>query len=110
LPAGPRSLRSELAEDLLDAPRTGLGGLGLSSAPARLASIGGWAAVQRYYRPEFGLSLAKLRTSREARLALFLIYYRSLASLPWQPVDEHLLRDDGECARARSLAQLRLVA
>jgi hypothetical protein len=81
-----------------------------SSAPARLASIGGWAAVQRYYRPEFGLSLGKLRTSREARLALFLIYYRSLASLPWRPVDEHLLRDDGESVPAHSTEQLRFAA
>ena len=66
-----------------------------SSAPARLASIGGWDAVQRYYRPEFGLSFAKLRRSRAARLALFLCRYRSLAGLPWQPVDEGLFPDDG---------------
>lgn len=67
-----------------------------SSAPARLASVGGGEAVQRYYRPEFGLSFAKLRRSRAARLALFLGRYRSLAGLPWQPVDEGLLPDDGD--------------
>lgn len=81
-----------------------------SSAPARLASIGGWDAVRRYYRPEFGLSLAKLRTSREARLALFLMRYRQVAGVPVQPFDEHLLRDDGERVPAQSSAQLRLVA
>lgn len=44
-----------------------------------LASIGGWEAVQRYCCPEFGLSLAKLRRSREASLALFLMHYGQIA-------------------------------
>lgn len=80
-----------------------------SSAPARLASIGGWAAVRRYYRPEFGLSLAKLRTSREARLALFLMRYRQIAGAPVPPIDEAQLRDDGEQVLANP-AQLRFAA
>jgi hypothetical protein len=78
-----------------------------SSAPARLAGIGGWDAVRRYNDPAFGLSLAKLRRSREARLALFLGVYQRIAGQPWQPIDEALLRDDD--ARPDTFAiQLRL--
>lgn len=81
-----------------------------SSAPARLASVGGWDAVCRYYDPAFGLSLAKLRRSREARLALFLMRYRQIAGAQVQPFDEALLHDDGARATAQPPAQLRLVA
>lgn len=80
-----------------------------SSAPARLASLGGWDAVRRYYEPAFGLSLAKLARSREARLALFLMRYQQVAGQPWQPVDEALLRDD-DAQPAPNPAQLRLAA
>jgi hypothetical protein len=80
-----------------------------SSAPARLASLGGWDAVRRYYDPDFGLSLAKLRKSREARLALFLLHYKQIAGQLWQPVDETLLRDDG-AQPVQNPAQLRLAA
>ncbi|MEI7773090.1 MAG: hypothetical protein WCI67_24080 [Chloroflexales bacterium] len=80
-----------------------------SSAPARLAGIGGWDAVRRSYDPAFGLALAKLRRSREARLALFLMRYRQIAGQPWRPVDETLLRDDG-AQPAPNPAQLRLAA
>lgn len=81
-----------------------------SSAPARLASVGGWGAVCRYYDPAFGLSLAKLRQSREARLALFLMRYRQITGALVQPIDEALLHDDGARAPAQPPAQLRLVA
>lgn len=80
-----------------------------SSAPARLASLGGWDSVRRYYDPAFGLSLAKLRRSREGRLALFLMRYRQIASQAWQPIDEALLRDDG-AQPMQDPAQLRLAA
>jgi hypothetical protein len=78
-----------------------------SSAPARLASLGGWDAVRRYYDPAFGLSFIKLRRSREARLALFLMRYRQIAGQPWQPIDEALLRDD-DAQPIQNPAQLRL--
>lgn len=80
-----------------------------SSAPARLASVGGWEAVRRYYDPAFGLSLTKLRRSREARVALFLMHYRQNAGQPWQPIDESLLRDD-DAQPVQNPAQLRLAA
>lgn len=80
-----------------------------SSAPARLASVGGWDAVCRYYNPAFGLPPMKLRSSREAQLAMFLCYYRRLAGLPWRPVDEALLRDDN-LQRAEAARQLMLAA
>lgn len=80
-----------------------------SSAPARLASVGGWEAVRRYYHPEFGLSFAKLRRSRAARLALFLMHYCQIAGTTLQPIDETLLADDGAAAPPMS-AQLQLAA
>lgn len=80
-----------------------------SSAPARLAAIGGWAAVERYFDPAFGISLAKLRVSREARLALFLLHYRRMAGQPWHAIDETLLHDDARQPTATA-DQLRLAA
>ncbi|MEN9938342.1 MAG: hypothetical protein RLZZ387_4921 [Chloroflexota bacterium] len=67
-----------------------------SSGPARLATTGFDHAIARSYCPDYVLSIAKLRRSREARLAYHLIAYRARVGLPWQHVDEALLLDDRE--------------
>jgi hypothetical protein len=67
-----------------------------SSAPARLAATGFDHAIARSYCEAYGVSVAKLRRSREARLAYHLIDYRARVGLAWQCVNESALLDDRE--------------
>lgn len=67
-----------------------------SSGPARLAMTGFDHGIARSYCAAYGLSIAKLRRSREARLAYHLAAYRARVQLPWQRVDEAALLDDRE--------------
>ncbi|MEI7642967.1 MAG: hypothetical protein WCJ55_01540 [Chloroflexales bacterium] len=69
-----------------------------SSGPARMALIGFERGIARAYTDAYGLSISKLRRSREARLAYHVADYRSRVGLPWQPVDAAALRDDRELA------------
>lgn len=69
-----------------------------SSGPARLALVGFEKGIGTAYTDAFGLSVAKLRRSREARLAYHLAAYRSRVALPWQRIDEAALLDDREIA------------
>ncbi|NNJ12117.1 hypothetical protein EKD04_017440 [Chloroflexales bacterium ZM16-3] len=64
-----------------------------SSGPIRAAAFG-WQNIAPNYSPQYGLSPAKLKRSREARLAFFLMQLRDRVCLPWTPTDEALLRDD----------------
>lgn len=74
-------------------PDWALSGWGLvqstdSSGPARMAALGGWNAIERRYRPEYGLSPDALHNNRYARLAYWIIAYRDRLGLTWAPVDE----------------------
>ncbi len=64
-----------------------------SSGPIRAAAFG-WQNIAPNYSPQYGLSPAKLKASREARLAFFLSQLRDRVGLPWICADEALLRDD----------------
>ncbi len=63
-----------------------------------MALIGFERGIARAYTDAYGLSITKLRRSREARLAYHVADYRSRVGLPWQPVDAAALRDDRELA------------
>lgn len=69
-----------------------------SSGPARLALIGFDQGIGRAYTDAYGLSIAKLRRSREARLVYHVADYRARVGLPWQRVDAEALLDDRELA------------
>ena len=69
-----------------------------SSGPARLALIGFDQGIGRAYTDAYGLSVAKLRRSREARLVYHVADYRARVGLPWQRVDAEALLDDRELA------------
>lgn len=69
-----------------------------SSGPARLALIGFDQGIGRAYTDAYGLSVAKLRCSREARLVYHVADYRVRVGLPWQRVDAEALLDDRELA------------
>jgi hypothetical protein len=64
-----------------------------TSLPARQASYG-WAKIAPSYTEAHGLSPAKLQRSREARLVYWICFVRAAAGLPWQAVNQALLRDD----------------
>lgn len=66
------------------------------SVPARLAAVSDWDTVRRYYdRPSASRS-PRCAGAVRPRLALFLLHYRHIASMPWQPLDEALLNDDAD--------------
>ncbi|GAB4164377.1 MAG: hypothetical protein Fur005_24610 [Roseiflexaceae bacterium] len=66
-----------------------------TSGPLRQASFG-WRKIAPSYDPAFGLSVPKLQTSRAARLAYWIMRYRALVGLDWQPVAETQLPNDRE--------------
>src|SRR6266508_2545849 len=68
-----------------------------SSGPAAMAK-NGWQKIAPSYDPVYGLSPAKLKSSREARLVYHLARYRDLVGLSWSPIAEADLRDDREGA------------
>jgi hypothetical protein len=76
-----------------------------SSGPARMALIGFERGISRAYTDAYGLSIAKLRRSREARLVYHLADYRARVGLPWQRVDEAVLLDDREAPALSVLDQ-----
>lgn len=81
-----------------------------SSGPAQLARFG-WPKIAPVYHERYGFSPKKLAMSREARLAYWLVHYRSSIGLSWQPIDEALLLDDGErMADGSPVRQLSLFA
>jgi hypothetical protein len=69
-----------------------------SSGPARLALIGFDQGIGRAYTDAYGLSIAKLCRSREARLVYHVADYRARVGLSWQRVDAEALLDDRELA------------
>jgi hypothetical protein len=65
-----------------------------SSGPARMAQIGFDRGIGKNYTNAYGLSVAKLRRSRAARLAYHLCDYRARVGLPWQEVRDDQVDDD----------------
>lgn len=70
-----------------------------SSGPLRAAACG-WQNIEPNFSPHYGLSPAKLRASREARLAFLLCQLRDRVGLAWTPADPALLLDDAHEMRA----------
>jgi len=71
-----------------------------SSGPARMAQIGFDRGIGKRYTDAYGLSVAKLRRSRAARLAYHLCDYRARVGLPWQQVRDDQIADDRPHAAA----------
>lgn len=67
-----------------------------SSGPVHMAQKGFAGGIGARYTDAFGLSVARLRCSREARLAYHLCDYQARLGLPWQRVNEDALLDDRE--------------
>jgi len=67
-----------------------------SSGPIQQARFG-WQKIAPSYDPRYGLSAEKLQNSRFARIAYWILKYRALAGLPWQPfADATTLANDAE--------------
>jgi hypothetical protein len=65
-----------------------------SSGPIQQARFG-WQKIAPSYDPRYGLSAETLQKSRAARVAYWILKYRSSAGLPWQPfADPATLADD----------------
>jgi hypothetical protein len=71
-----------------------------SSGPVRMAQKGFERGIGLAYTNAYGLSIACLRGSREARLAYHICDYRARTGLSWQRVDEAALLDDRELPSA----------
>lgn len=64
-----------------------------SSGPIRAAAYG-WQNIAPNFTEFYGLPAAKLKASREARVAYFLCQLRDRAGLPWSKPDPEALLDD----------------
>lgn len=74
-----------------------------SSGPIQMAS-NGWQKIAPRYNPIYGLSAEKLQQSRSARLAYWILDYRSRAGLEYQPVTDDLFENDSAPPAALQLS------
>lgn len=75
-----------------------------SSTPFRMAQFG-YAQIERNFNPALGYTEAKLRVSREARLAYWLTAIRARTGLAWSRIDEATLLDDSSASLKRQERQ-----
>jgi hypothetical protein len=66
-----------------------------TSGPIQQARFG-WQKIAPSYDPSYGLTAAKLQTSRAARLAYWILRYRASGGLDWHPIAETHLPNDRE--------------
>lgn len=71
-----------------------------SSTPFRMAQFG-WLNIERAFNPAYGYTAAKLKVSREARVAYFLTMMRDKHGLAWSRLDEATLLDDSPASLQR---------